>query len=74
VFASAARNAAFAISIMMSAASPAQQPPAGADENLTLRDHHFKLSPPVPSGLLCAMTEDEGRHFDLGMIYRFTIE
>jgi hypothetical protein len=24
--------------------------------------------------LLCTMTEDEGRHFDLGMIYRFTIE
>jgi hypothetical protein len=24
--------------------------------------------------LLCAMTEDEGRHFELGMIYRFTIE
>ena len=24
--------------------------------------------------LLCAMTEDEGRHYELGMIYRFTIE
>jgi hypothetical protein len=24
--------------------------------------------------LLCAMKEDEGRHYDLGMIYRFTIE
>jgi hypothetical protein len=24
--------------------------------------------------LLCAMAEDEGRHFELGMIYRFTIE
>ena len=24
--------------------------------------------------LLCAMQEEEGRHFDLGMIYRFTIE
>jgi hypothetical protein len=24
--------------------------------------------------LLCAMSEDEGRHFELGMIYRFTIE
>jgi len=24
--------------------------------------------------LLCSMEEDEGRHFDLGMIYRFTIE
>jgi hypothetical protein len=24
--------------------------------------------------LLCAMSEDEGRHFALGMIYRFTIE
>jgi len=24
--------------------------------------------------LLCSMQEDEGRHFDLGMIYRFTIE
>jgi uncharacterized cupredoxin-like copper-binding protein len=24
--------------------------------------------------LLCAMTEDEGRHYELGMIYRFEIE
>ena len=24
--------------------------------------------------LLCAINEEEGRHFDLGMIYRFTIE
>jgi hypothetical protein len=24
--------------------------------------------------LLCAMAEDEGRHYELGMIYRFTIE
>jgi len=24
--------------------------------------------------LLCAMSEDEGRHYELGMIYRFTIE
>ena len=24
--------------------------------------------------LLCAMPEDEGRHYELGMIYRFTIE
>jgi uncharacterized cupredoxin-like copper-binding protein len=24
--------------------------------------------------LLCSMSEDEGRHYDLGMIYRFTIE
>jgi uncharacterized cupredoxin-like copper-binding protein len=24
--------------------------------------------------LLCAMNEDEGRHYDLGMIYRFAIE
>jgi uncharacterized cupredoxin-like copper-binding protein len=24
--------------------------------------------------LLCAMKEDEGRHYELGMIYRFTIE
>ena len=24
--------------------------------------------------LLCAMNEDEGRHYELGMIYRFTIE
>jgi hypothetical protein len=24
--------------------------------------------------LLCAMQEEEGRHFDLGMIYRFTIK
>lgn len=24
--------------------------------------------------LLCAMDEEEGRHFELGMIYRFTIE
>ena len=24
--------------------------------------------------LLCPMSEDEGRHYDLGMIYRFTIE
>jgi hypothetical protein len=24
--------------------------------------------------LLCAMNEDEGRHYDLGMIYRFEIE
>jgi hypothetical protein len=24
--------------------------------------------------LLCAMAEDEGRHYDLGMIYRFEIE
>lgn len=24
--------------------------------------------------LLCAMTEDEGRHYELGMIYRFQIE
>ena len=130
----------------MSAGARAQQPtPAAADETLTLRDHHFKLSAPVPGGrstwhvrnegtephqalivrlpegvqeyaerawftsgsrgeepgrsvggvqrlepgrdawftvalepgrylLLCTMTEEEGRHFDLGMIYRFTIE
>jgi len=24
--------------------------------------------------LLCSMSEDEGRHYDLGMVYRFTIE
>jgi uncharacterized cupredoxin-like copper-binding protein len=24
--------------------------------------------------LLCTMAEDEGRHYELGMIYRFTIE
>jgi hypothetical protein len=24
--------------------------------------------------LLCAMREDEGRHYELGMIYRFTVE
>jgi uncharacterized cupredoxin-like copper-binding protein len=24
--------------------------------------------------LLCAMSEDEGRHYELGMIYRFEIE
>jgi hypothetical protein len=138
-------TAAFAI-VAMSIVARAQQPtPAVADENLTLRDHHFKLSAPVPGGrstwhvrnegtephqalivqlpedvheyaertwftsgsrgeepgrpvggvqrlepgrdawftvalepgrylLLCTMTEDEGRHFDLGMIYRFTIE
>jgi hypothetical protein len=24
--------------------------------------------------LLCTMTEDEGRHYELGMIYRFEIE
>lgn len=24
--------------------------------------------------LLCTMQEDEGRHYDLGMIYRFTID
>ena len=24
--------------------------------------------------LLCSVLEEEGRHFDLGMIYRFTIE
>ena len=24
--------------------------------------------------LLCSVMEEEGRHFDLGMIYRFTIE
>jgi hypothetical protein len=24
--------------------------------------------------LLCAMSEDEGRHYDLGMIYRFEVE
>ena len=24
--------------------------------------------------LLCAMLEEEGRHFELGMIYHFTIE
>jgi uncharacterized cupredoxin-like copper-binding protein len=24
--------------------------------------------------LLCTMTEDEGRHYELGMIYRFTVE
>lgn len=24
--------------------------------------------------LLCAMSEEEGRHYELGMIYRFTIE
>ena len=24
--------------------------------------------------LLCAMAEDEGRHYELGMIYRFTID
>jgi hypothetical protein len=123
----------------------ASQSPPTADETLTLRDHHFKLSAPVPGGtstwhvrndgtephqalivklpagvsewserlwytngsrgsepgtrvggvtrlepkkdewfsitlepgqylLLCTMSEDEGRHFELGMIYRFTIE
>ena len=123
----------------------AQQPPAAADLTVTLRDHHFKLTAPVPAGhatwhvrnegtephqalviklpdgvtehaerawftnglrgprpgepingvphldpgkdawfttdlapgrylLVCSMLEDEGRHFDLGMIYRFTIE
>ena len=123
----------------------AVQPPQTADETLTLRDHNFKLTAPVPGGkstwhvrnegtephqalivklpegvseygerlwytngsrgpepgvrvggvtrlepqrdewftvtlepgqylLLCTMSEDEGRHFDLGMIYRFTIE
>ena len=145
MFALAVRTAAFAILVMLNAGARAQQPPPVADENLTLRDHHFKLSAPVPSGrstwhvrnegtephqalivqlpdgvhenaertwftsgargdepghpvggvqrlepgrdawftvtlepgrylLLCTMTEDEGRHFDLGMIYRFTIE
>ena len=24
--------------------------------------------------LICAMSEDEGRHYELGMIYRFEIE
>ena len=24
--------------------------------------------------LICTMNEDEGRHYDLGMIYRFEIE
>jgi hypothetical protein len=122
----------------------AQAPPA-ADLTVTLRDHNFKLTAPVPAGhatwhvrnegtephqalviklpdgvneyaermwfangsrgtepgepmggvpnlaagrdawfttdlkpgrylLLCSMVEDEGRHFDLGMIYRFTVE
>ena len=126
------------------ALAAAQTPPT-ADETVTLRDHNFKLSAPVPGGkstwhvrnegtephqalivklpegvsewserlwynngsrgpepgtrlggvtrldpqkdewfsitlepgqylLLCTMSEDEGRHFELGMIYRFTIE
>ena len=36
--------------------------------NLFLLDHPGKYL------LLCSMSEDEGRHYDLGMIYRFTVE
>jgi hypothetical protein len=40
----------------------------GADDSF-----HTDLKPGTYL-LLCTMTEDEGRHYELGMIYRFTIE
>jgi hypothetical protein len=55
-----AATAAFAM-FGMSIVARAQQPtPAAADENLTLRDHHFKLSAPVPSGRSTWHVRNEG--------------
>ena len=50
-------------------------PTGGVVELLPDQDAWFSVElKPGRYILLCSMIEEEGRHFDLGMIYRFTIE